>query len=190
MALCRRGRSFDLVEADTHTVAEVVMQLRAWLGLPPAPMLRLPDALARPVARIADGLTWLGWRSPLRTTAMREIKHGVLGDSTAWQATTGTRLLTLRETLQQMPATVQEHWFAMAVSAQTHAGADARGILVCHRRDRHRESAAGTHCSLLPVSKASQRKPWCSVEPLSMRCWVWWCCIGAVCVPPRLQWWR
>ena len=106
------GRSFDLVETDTHTVAEVVMQLRAWLGLPPAPMLRLPDALARPVARIADGLTWLGWRSPLRTTAMREIKHGVRGDSTVWQTATGTRLLSLRETLQQMPATVQERWFA------------------------------------------------------------------------------
>ncbi|HQA35035.1 MAG TPA: DoxX-like family protein, partial [Casimicrobium huifangae] len=57
-------------------------------------------------------LTWLGWRSPLRTTAMREIQHGVRGDSTVWQTATGTRLLSLRETLQQMPATVQERWFA------------------------------------------------------------------------------
>lgn len=105
-------RNFDLVEARPHTVAEVVTQLRAWLGLPPAPVLRLPDVLARPVAWIADGLSYLGWRSPLRTTAMHEIAHGVRGDGAAWEAASGVPLSGLAETLQRMPATVQERWFA------------------------------------------------------------------------------
>ena len=106
------GRRFDLVEATPHTLAEVVTALRAWLGLPPAPVLRLPQMLARTVAMVADGLACLGWRSPLRTTAMRELAHGVTGDARAWEAASGMRLQGLGETLQRMPSTVQERWFA------------------------------------------------------------------------------
>lgn len=106
------GTLADLVEDERHRLSDVVRRLRAWLGCPPAPVLALPDAVAGPVARIADLLGRLGWRSPLRSNAMASIRAGVIGDPSGWRGLTGRRLSSLDETLAAMPATVQERWFA------------------------------------------------------------------------------
>ena len=50
---------------------EAVALHRAWLGLPPANAIAIPELAARPVAFVADLLGYLGWRSPLRSTAMQ-----------------------------------------------------------------------------------------------------------------------
>ncbi|HEX8665691.1 MAG TPA: SDR family oxidoreductase [Beijerinckiaceae bacterium] len=104
-------RVYDLVEDEARTLAEVVALIRQWLGRPPVPVLPVPGALGAMMFRVGDFLGLLGWRPPLRTTALRQIEAGVAGDPAAWAAATGRRLAPLAETLRRMPSTVQERWF-------------------------------------------------------------------------------
>ena len=106
------GSVVDLVEAESRSLMATVKLVRAWLGLPPAPVLVLPAALGTLVSMAADGLGWLGWRSPLRSTSMRVIRAGVIGDGAAAAAVLGRPLKTLPQTLAALPAGVQERWFA------------------------------------------------------------------------------
>ncbi len=82
-------RLYDLVEAETHTLEEILVALRAWLGFLPARLFRVPRWLGVPLLKIGDGLRWLGWRSPLCSTAFAEINAGVIGDPSTWLAETG-----------------------------------------------------------------------------------------------------
>jgi len=108
-------RIYDLVEAETHTLEEVVVAMRAWLGFSPAPILRVPKWLGLPLLKIGDGLRWLGWRTPLCSTAFAELSAGVVGDPRAWREETGAVPATsLAVTLARIPSTVQERWFARA----------------------------------------------------------------------------
>lgn len=104
--------AYDLVEDRGHALEDLLAALRAWLGLPPARVLRVPDWLGRPVFLAGDALGRLGWRSPLRSAAWAETLRGVVGDPAPWAAATGRRVPGLQETLRAMPATVQERWFA------------------------------------------------------------------------------
>ncbi len=105
-------KTFDLVEDRPQALADVVAAFRAWLGYPPARAVRVPVPFGNAVARIADGLGRLGWRSPLRTTAMRAVTAGVTGDPEPWREATGAGVDPLAQTLQDLPSTVQERWFA------------------------------------------------------------------------------
>lgn len=107
-------QTYDLVEDKHHTLSDVVAALRAWLGLAPATRIALPRIAVRSAARLADGLGWLGWRSPLRTTAIAELDAGVTGDPAPWRQATGRSLSPLDMTLRRLPSTVQERWFARA----------------------------------------------------------------------------
>jgi uncharacterized protein YbjT (DUF2867 family) len=71
---------YDLVEDEVHTLSDILRAMRGWLGLPRGRELRVPESAIRLAARVADSLAWLGWRSPLRTTAIEEISAGVEGD--------------------------------------------------------------------------------------------------------------
>lgn len=73
-----------LTAPETPTLCEVVALHRRWLGLPPAWLsIDLPAALAIPLAWVADAAGWLGWRSPLRSTALHVVGRGlVAGDVT------------------------------------------------------------------------------------------------------------
>jgi uncharacterized protein YbjT (DUF2867 family) len=102
---------YDLVEEEAHTLAELLHAVRAWLGRPSAPMFHVPGALGRFLFGVGDALGWLGWRTPMRTTALLELKSGILGDPSAWTKATGERLSSLAETLQRLPSTVQERWY-------------------------------------------------------------------------------
>ncbi len=107
------GTDLDLVEPDSHTLGEVVARFRVWLGVAPArAVVALPPWSMLGVARAADAVGFLGWRSPLRTTAIRAVAEGVRGDSKRAHAVLGRNLSSLDETLERMPATVQERWFA------------------------------------------------------------------------------
>ena len=106
------GLSLDLVEEPRRTLAETVAVVRAWLGLAPTRTLRLPSSLASVVGVVADGLGWLGWRSPLRSTALAVMRTGVIGDAGAARGHLGRPLPTLPQTLARMSAGPQERWFA------------------------------------------------------------------------------
>lgn len=105
-------RTYDLVEDEPQPLAAVVTQLRAWLGLAPARVIAIPSVIPKSLARIGDGLGWLGWRTPLRTTAVAELAAGIRGDPAPWRAAAGASLAPLAVTLARMPSTVQERWFA------------------------------------------------------------------------------
>jgi len=108
-------RDFDLLERDDHTLRAVIEQLRAWLGFPAArAQIEFPKALGFTLARCADVAGWLGWRSPLRTTALRVLAENIEGDASAWEAVRGRPLMTLPETLHALPSTLQERVSARA----------------------------------------------------------------------------
>jgi len=104
---------FDLVEEESHSLLSITQQFRKWLGVSPARIhLRIPDWLLYAVAKVADALGYLGWRSPLRTTTMRVLSGGVIGDPEAFQKISDRKLSSLSQTLGKMPSTLQERWFA------------------------------------------------------------------------------
>lgn len=102
------GTDAELVEPEPRSLRRTVAAFRRWLGYRPAPAPDLPPWIGRAVGRAADGLGRLGWRSPLRSTAMDEIARGVTADPGQWPRP----LKSLGETLAAMPATVQERRFA------------------------------------------------------------------------------
>ena len=72
----------DLVGPDGHDLGEIIALHRRWLGFAPARFSPLfPLWLIRPLSAVADALGWLGWRSPLRSTAVLSLMEGVSGDA-------------------------------------------------------------------------------------------------------------
>lgn len=105
----------DLVESQSHTLAEIISAFRAWLGFSPARMtLEAPHLVGSFMARGADLAGWLGWRSPLRTTALTVLANNVLGDGEASEHALGRPLKSLEESLRALPSTAQERVFARA----------------------------------------------------------------------------
>ena len=108
-------RDVDLVEREAHTLAEIVAALRAWLGFAPArATLIAPRFVGAIIAGCADLAGWLGWRSPLRTTALIVLANNVLADADSGERALGGKLKSLRQSLDALPATLQERTFARA----------------------------------------------------------------------------
>jgi|GEM_PF-79587 len=107
------GQEFDLIEPEARSLEETVATFRAWLGFSNAIfILRLPQWLGRGIAKLADIAGYLGWRSPLRSTAFNVLATGVVGNPEPWRLATGQTLRSLPETLKEMPATLQERVYA------------------------------------------------------------------------------
>lgn len=105
----------DITAADERLFRKLMTDLRRWLGYPPWKWeLPLPVALLKGIGRVADGLGWLGWRSPLRTNALVSLENGIAGDPAIWIGRGGTPFRSLEETLKALPATAQERTFARA----------------------------------------------------------------------------
>ena len=107
-------RDYVLVEDGTHSLGDVVKAVRGWAGRDEAPLWRLPQWFGFGAARLADLAGMLGWRSPLRTTALKSLADGVAGDPGPWKAAGGFPLKSLGETLALLPSTVQERVFGRA----------------------------------------------------------------------------
>ncbi|MGV2050117.1 SDR family oxidoreductase [Agrobacterium sp. 22-209-1] len=100
----------ELAAKETLTLQDVVARHRQWLGLPHAQVINLPAAFMRPVGLVADAAGRLGWRSPLRSTAMTVMSEGVVTENEAGPATVS--LKNLEQTLAGHPSGVQDLWFA------------------------------------------------------------------------------
>jgi uncharacterized protein YbjT (DUF2867 family) len=106
---------YDLVEDEPQCLRETVRAIRRWQGFPdPALSIDVPARLARLISWSADFAGVLGWRSPLRSTAMRVLSENVIGDPASWRRAAGRPLKSLDETLRDMPATMQERIYARA----------------------------------------------------------------------------
>ena len=64
-----------------------------------------------PVTAVADGLGWLGWRSPLRRNALASLRDGITGDPGPWAARFGP-LAGLETMLGRQPAGVEHRLHA------------------------------------------------------------------------------
>ncbi len=107
------GTVADLTERDSHSFGELVREMRSWLGLPSwQASIGVPGILIRASVKVADALGRIGWRSPLRSTAITVLGEGIHGDPSAWIKAGGRPCRALGETLAAMPATAQERWFA------------------------------------------------------------------------------
>ena len=79
------GGDFDLVAPGRPRLSEVVLGFRRWLGFrPPWRVISVPKPIGRGLAALADAAGWLGWRSPLRTTALKVLSTDVTGDADKW----------------------------------------------------------------------------------------------------------
>ncbi|QBY00619.1 SDR family oxidoreductase [Rhodophyticola sp. CCM32] len=103
----------DLVESETHSLRDVVASMRHWLGFTPARReFMIPGFLVQVMAKAADGLGKLGWRSPLRSTAVKVLTDGVTGVPTDLSEFGGLPVKSLSQTLASMPARVEDRLFA------------------------------------------------------------------------------
>jgi uncharacterized protein YbjT (DUF2867 family) len=110
------GIDADLVEPETYTLEDLVARVRQWLGFRPArAVLELPAWAGRAVSCCADIGGWLGWRSPLQSTALKVLQTDVRGDAAAWEAASEQRLRRLDASLQDLPSTLQERIYARAM---------------------------------------------------------------------------
>jgi len=108
-----RHADFDLVEQQEHKLVDLVARFRRWLGAAPAyAQIDVPTWVAAMLAAGADVLGYLGWRAPLRSTALRIVAAGVVGDAKPLRDFLGRDLASVDQTLAAMPATIQERWFS------------------------------------------------------------------------------
>jgi len=107
------GFEVDLVELQPHSLREVVRQKRHWLGFPTARYeFALPDFCILTVSKLADGLSWLGWRCPLRTTALKVLSEGVQGTHEDLGKFGVPETSTLTQTLSRIPVGAEDRLFA------------------------------------------------------------------------------
>jgi len=73
------GLDCDFAETQSTSLRQLVSEIRRWLGFAPSRWeVVAPAWLTTLVGRTADTLGRLGWRSPLRTTALDVLRDGVL----------------------------------------------------------------------------------------------------------------
>lgn len=107
------GTDAALVEDTPRTLGGIIAAVRAWHGFAPARWrIEAPGWIGAGLARCADLAGWLGWRTPLRTTALRALAAGVLGDGAAWRAAGGAPIAPFEDALKRHPATRQDRVFA------------------------------------------------------------------------------
>jgi AcrR family transcriptional regulator len=107
------GTIADVVETEAQSLPELLRRIRIWQGLP-APLLRLrvTEPLLALVAGCADIAGRLGWRAPLRSTALAVLRDGIRGDPEPWRAAGGLPPRGLDATLSALQATRQERLYA------------------------------------------------------------------------------
>jgi uncharacterized protein YbjT (DUF2867 family) len=104
--------SLDIASVEKTTLGEILTALRAWLGFRPAPLAPVPAALVGAVALAADAIASLGWRSPMRTTSIAQLKAGIAAEEDSVEAVLGFKPTSLGQMLAGWPSGVQERWFA------------------------------------------------------------------------------
>lgn len=90
------------------TVADIVIRLRAWLGLAPVPLLRVPLPLVRIACRLGD---WFS-NGPVTTTALVQLLHGNTADYDSYRAGGGLEARPMAAVLAARPAQSQDLWHA------------------------------------------------------------------------------
>ncbi len=104
--------TLELAAPERLAFIEIIGAYRRWLGWSEARLWHVPHWLGAALYRLGDLAGLLGWRSPMRSTARRELARGAVGDPAAWMRLTGVVPRPLSAALAAEPASVQERWFA------------------------------------------------------------------------------
>ncbi len=97
--------NYDLVEDSPHSLQDILSRTRSWLGFAPARwVISFPGPLVQLTAKVADALGRLGWRSPLRSTAIEVLAGGVAGDPAPYRRAMGQGVPPLPKILAAMRA--------------------------------------------------------------------------------------
>jgi uncharacterized protein YbjT (DUF2867 family) len=167
----REWRStWDVMADGSSTVGDVLSGLSERLA-GPTRRYRVPGWLLSAGSRMGDLVSRLGWKPPVRTTALAEMRRGVAGNPAAWRKATGIEPRPGAAVLRSVSATVQEGWFArmyllkaltigmlsvfwilsgaIAISV---AFGDAVGILLAHGFDETLAKAITVGSSLMDIS--------------------------------------
>lgn len=104
----------DLVEPQGHDLGAIIALHRRWLGFAPSRWsAAVPLWSIRPLSILSDALGWLGWRSPLRSTAVTSLMQGVSGQAGDAMALLGRPCAALPEVLATMGAAGKaDRWHA------------------------------------------------------------------------------
>lgn len=104
------AETWDVLEAEPTTVGQVIATFRRWLGLS-GRLVAIPRWALILGTRAGDAVALLGWSPPIRSTALAEMRRGVVGDPRGFTAATGIGPRRLTQILADRQATVQEKWF-------------------------------------------------------------------------------
>lgn len=109
------GIVVDVTGDGAKPLPELLRHIRRWQGYPAAWIsLPVPGFVLSAIGVFADLAGRMGWRSPLRSTAIRVLKDGVSGDASALAQAGGTACRDTDQIFRALPATLQERWFARA----------------------------------------------------------------------------
>jgi hypothetical protein len=102
----------DVVTARRWHFDEIVGAFRQWMRWPPAKKVGAPGWAAHLLYLAGDVTRTLGWRTPVTSTARKEMTRGATGDPAPWREITGIVPRELDTILLREPASVQERWFS------------------------------------------------------------------------------
>jgi uncharacterized protein YbjT (DUF2867 family) len=105
-------QTFDMPGPEAVTMVETMRLYRGWMGMKSAPVVRIPRLLAAPALAVGDLLGRLGWSSPIRTTAIKQMDHDVSGRDSGWAQALGVPSRGFTRFLAETPASVQDVWHA------------------------------------------------------------------------------
>lgn len=103
--------TWDVMGTEQSRLGEVADAFCFHFG-GPKPWFALPSFCLRLGALAGDAVSMLGWRPPVRSTAIAELARGVSGDPSPWMQATGLMPQSIEAALAGVPSTVQERWFA------------------------------------------------------------------------------
>ncbi len=103
--------TWDVMAKEETDLRIVISGFRNRFG-GPSQRLCIPNWSLSIGARLADWVAQLGWRPPIRSTALAELRRGVVGNPGPWIDATGIEPRDLSEIMKALPSTVQEAWFA------------------------------------------------------------------------------
>jgi nucleoside-diphosphate-sugar epimerase len=99
---------YSVSASEKVSLKELTLKLRTWLGFSYAPLVEVARPIAIITSKLADIAGLLGWRSPIRSTAMKVLENDIITDTSKPLLETAS----LDKTLLQYNASVQDKWFA------------------------------------------------------------------------------
>jgi len=114
--LASRGEAtavaWDLIQPRKISLGGVIDQFRFAFGTASWTRIRMPTFLLDFGAKLGDLASCLGWMPPMRSTAIAELRRGIIGDPHPWIAATGIVPKNIAEMVGRRSATIQDKWFA------------------------------------------------------------------------------